>query len=95
MIEDGFYYDFQVEPFNTRGSLASLEAEMKRLAEADWPVLPVELDPGWRVEQFMTQEEPLKVELVAAIPEGERLTGYRQGDFFYSAVAPMCPAPAG
>jgi len=92
VIEDGFYYDFQVDPFFTPEDLASLEAEMKRMAEADWPVLPVELDRDCALQQFMTQDEPLKVELVAAIPEGERLTGYRQGDFFDLCRGPHVPS---
>ena len=92
VIEDGFYYDFLVDPFFTPGDLLAIEAEMRRLVEADLPVLPVELARECAIQQFETLDEPLKVELVGSVHEGRRLTGYRQGDFFDLCRGPHVPS---
>jgi threonyl-tRNA synthetase len=92
VIEDGFYYDFLVDPFFTPGDLLAIEAEMRRLVEADLPVIPVELARECAIQQFETLDEPLKVELVGSVHEGRRLTGYRQGDFFDLCRGPHVPS---
>ncbi|MDP2877357.1 MAG: threonine--tRNA ligase [Holophaga sp.] len=92
VIEDGFYYDFQVEPFFTPEDLATIETEMKRLAEADLPLVREQLARACLIQRFKTLDEPLKVELVSAIPEGECLSGYRQGDFFDLCRGPHVPS---
>jgi len=91
IIEDGFYYDFLVEPFFTPEDLAAIEAEMKRLAAASVPVVREELDRNEATLRFETLDEPLKVELVSAIPEGQIITGYRQGTFYDLCRGPHVP----
>jgi threonyl-tRNA synthetase len=91
VIEDGFYYDFLVEPFFTPEDLVAIEAEMKRLAGAAVPVVREVLDRDEAVRRFEAMGEPLKVELVSAIPAGETLTGYRQGDFYDLCRGPHVP----
>jgi len=91
VIEDGFYYDFLVEPFFTPEDLVTIEAEMKRLAEAAIPVVREELGRDEAIRRFQALDEPLKVELVSAIPEGETITGYRQGDFYDLCRGPHVP----
>ncbi len=92
VIEDGFYYDFQVEPFFTPEDLVALEAEMKRLAEADLPLVREELSREGAVSRFADLGEPLKAELASELPEGEVITGYRQGDFFDLCRGPHVPS---
>lgn len=92
VIEDGFYYDFQVTPFFTPEDLLAIEGEMKRLAEADLPIVPEELVRDSALQQFKALDEPLKVELIASIPEDQPLTGYRQGDFFDLCRGPHVPS---
>ncbi|MBP1626997.1 MAG: Ser-tRNA(Thr) hydrolase [Holophagaceae bacterium] len=91
VIEDGFYYDFLVETFFTPEDLASIESEMKRLADADMPVSREEVDRAAAIERFTALGEPLKVELAGAIPEGEPLALYRQGDFLDLCRGPHVP----
>lgn len=91
IIEDGFYYDFLVEPFFTPEDLGVIEAEMKRLAEAAVPVVREELSREEALRRFEALGEPLKVELVSAIPQGETITGYRQGDFYDLCRGPHVP----
>ncbi len=92
VIEDGFYYDFQVEPFFTPEDLVAIEAEMKRLAEADHPLMREELARECAVSRFTAMGEPLKAELASELPEGEVITGYRQGDFFDLCRGPHVPS---
>jgi threonyl-tRNA synthetase len=92
VIEDGFYYDFQVEPFFAPEDLAAIEAEMRRLAEEDHPLVREELAKTCAIQRFTAMGEPLKAELASELPEGETITGYRQGDFFDLCRGPHVPS---
>ena len=91
VIEDGFYYDFLVEPFFTAEDLVAIEEEMKRLVGAAIPVVREELSRGEAIRRFEALDEPLKAELASAIPEGEAITGYRQGNFLDLCRGPHVP----
>jgi len=92
VIEDGFYYDFQMDPFFTPEDLLAIEAEMRRLAEEDQPLQREELAKACAVQRFKALGEPLKAELASELPEGETITGYRQGDFFDLCRGPHVPS---
>jgi len=92
VIEDGFYYDFQVEPFFTPDDLVAIETEMKRLAEENHPLVREELARECVVQRFQSQGENLKAELASEIPEGQCITGYRQGEFFDLCRGPHVPS---
>ncbi len=82
VIENGFYYDFfRNEPF-TLDDLPKIEAKMREIIARDAPFTK-EL---WSREEakrvFSEKGEAFKVELVDAIPPGEDLKIYRQGDWF-------------
>jgi len=82
VIENGFYYDFyRSEPF-TPEDFPAIEAEMRKIIARDKPFTK----EIWRREDvrslFETKGEAFKVELVDAIPPGEDLKIYRQGDWF-------------
>lgn len=82
VIENGFYYDFyRVEPF-TPDDFPAIEAEMRKIIARDKPFTK----EIWKREDirslFETMGEAFKVELVDAIPPGEDLKVYRQGDWF-------------
>jgi threonyl-tRNA synthetase len=92
VIEDGFYYDFQVEPFFTPEDLTAIEAEMRGLVEADLPLCREELAKACAIQRFKAMGEPLKAELASELPEFETITGYRQGDFFDLCRGPHVPS---
>ena len=77
--EDGFYYDFLApEPF-TSEDLEEIEKRMREVVARD---LPFEYHEYSRVEvAAMNADEPLKLELIEEIPEGDAITTYRHGDF--------------
>jgi threonyl-tRNA synthetase len=91
VIEDGFYYDFQVEKFFTPEDLAAIEAEMRKISAEAIPVVREEMPREAAIERFQAMGEHMKVELVSAIPAGETISGYRQGDFYDLCRGPHVP----
>ena len=91
VIEDGFYYDFMVEPFFTPEDLVKIEEEMRRIVAEAMPVRREELGRDQAIERFQGLGEGLKVELVSDIPAGETITGYAQGDFYDLCRGPHVP----
>lgn len=91
VIEDGFYYDFLVEKFFTPEDLEAIEAEMRRISDAAIPVVREELERDAALARFDKMGEHLKVELVSAIPSGQVISGYKQGDFYDLCRGPHVP----
>ncbi|MCT8997178.1 threonine--tRNA ligase [Chelativorans intermedius] len=82
VIENGFYYDFaRDEPF-TPEDLPVIEKKMREIIARNKPFTK-EVWPRERARQvFRDKGEFYKVELVDAIPEGEDVKIYAQGDWF-------------
>lgn len=79
-IDTGFYYDFDVEPFD-RVALDALEKEMKKIIKEGAEIKRFTL-PREEAIRFMEEKgEPYKVELIKDLPEGEELSFYSQGEF--------------
>ena len=93
-IDNGFYYDFDVEtPFSPE-DLEEIEAEMKKLVKAALPVERLSLSAEEAAE--LMKDEPYKQELAAEhTAKGEKLSFYRQGDFCDLCAGPhlMSTAP--
>ena len=80
-VDDGFYYDFDVENKFTPEDLEKIEAEMKKIVKED---LKLERSLKSREEAvafFEEKGEPYKVELTGDIPAGEDIRFYSQGEF--------------
>ena len=90
-IEDGFYYDFLVPTPFTPEDLPAIEAEMRRIVAEGVEVVHEVLGRDEAIARFEGMEEPLKVEIVSSIPQGERISGYRQGDFYDLCRGPHVP----
>ena len=80
-VEDGFYYDFDVENSFTPDDLKTIEEEMKRIVKEDIKIERFTMTRDEAVAYFKEKDEPYKVELVEAIDEGEEISFYSQGDF--------------
>ncbi|MCK5411093.1 MAG: TGS domain-containing protein, partial [Gemmatimonadetes bacterium] len=88
-IEDGFYYDFDVaEPF-TPEDLERIEATMVDVIEADDGFERREVSREEAEELF--QDDPLKLERLAEIPEEETISVYRDGPFLDLCRGPHVP----
>ncbi len=82
VIENGFYYDFaRNEPF-TPEDFPAIEAEMRAIIARDRPFTKEVWSRDEAKRVFRDKGEAFKVELVDAIPPGENLNIYRQGDWF-------------
>ncbi|MEG1459165.1 MAG: aminoacyl--tRNA ligase-related protein, partial [Acetivibrio sp.] len=79
-IDNGFYYDFEHEPF-TREDLDNLEAEMKKIIKEGAKLEKFTLPREEAILFMEEKEEPYKVELIRDLPEGEVISFYRQGEF--------------
>ena len=80
-IATGFYYDFaRDEPF-TPDDLEKIEAKMREIVAADIPIVREVWDRDEAVAYFKKLGEHYKAELIAAIPQGEPVSIYRQGDW--------------
>ena len=91
-IEDGFYYDFaRDEPF-TPDDLEAIEARMREIVQRDEPLEREEWERDKAVAFFEGLGERYKAELIAAIPEGEPITTYRQGGFIDLCRGPHMPS---
>ena len=91
-IDNGFYYDFDVdEPF-TPEFLTALEKEMKKIIQKNDRLERFEL-PREEAIRFMEEKgEPYKVELIRDLPEDAVISFYKQGDFTDLCAGPHLPS---
>ena len=78
-IDDGFYYDFDIEkPFSDEDK-AKIEEEMKKIIKEDLPIEKFSLSKDEALK--LMEGQPYKKELIEELPEGEEISFYKQGDF--------------
>ncbi len=88
-IEDGFYYDFDVEkPFSPE-DLEKIEKEMKAIVKEGFQIEKFELSPDEAIKLMEEKDEPYKVELIKEHAEkGEPISFYKQGEFTELCAGP-------
>ncbi len=92
VIDKGFYYDFACKNPFTPDDLAAIEKRMAELAKKDYPVTREVWSRDKAVEFFKGIGEHYKAELIAAIPAGEDVSLYREGDFIDLCRGPHVPS---
>ena len=92
VIEDGFFYDFAFERPFTPEDLEKFEAKMHELVKADQPVHRRVLGRDAAVARFKSIGEHYKAEIIAAIPAGEEISLYGQGDWEDLCRGPHVPS---
>ncbi len=80
-IDDGFYYDFDVEKPFTDEDKEKIETEMKKIIKEDLPIERFSLPRDEAIKLMKDKEEDYKVELIEDLPEGEEISFYKQGEF--------------
>lgn len=80
-IDDGFYYDLDIDVPLTAEEFPAIEAEMKKIVKEDLPLERFELSREDAIRFFEEKEEPYKVELIRDLPENAVISLYRQGEF--------------
>ena len=78
-IDEGFYYDFDVEKPFTDEDKAKIEEEMKKIIKENIEIERFSLPKDEALE--LMKEQPYKVELIEELPEDEEISFYKQGDF--------------
>ena len=91
-IENGFYYDFYRETAFSTDDLAAIEARMHEIVDRDEEISRGEWSRDEAVAFYKGKNEPFKVELVEAIPAGETVSFYTQGDFIDLCRGPHLPS---
>ena len=91
-IENGFYYDFHRETPFSEDDLAAIEARMHDIVDRDEPIIRNVWSRDEAVAFYKKTNEPFKIELVEAIPAGETVSFYQQGDFIDLCRGPHLPS---
>ena len=78
-IENGFYYDFDFS-FNEE-NLRDVEAEMMRIVKESLSLSVLDKSKPEAIAYMDKQQEPFKLEMIKELPDGERISFYKQGDY--------------
>lgn len=91
-IENGFYYDFDVEtPFGPE-DLEKIEKEMKKIIKENYPIEKFELPVDEAIKLMQDKDEPYKIELINEhAGKGEAISFYKQGEFTELCAGPHIP----
>ena len=91
-IDNGFYYDFDVDVPFTPDVLEKIEGEMKKIVKEALPLERYELDPDDAIAMMEKKGEPYKVELIKEhAGKGEKISFFRQGEFDELCAGPHVP----
>lgn len=88
-IENGFYYDIDMETRLTEEHLEQIQDKMKEIIKRDLPVVRHEVTRDEALKLFADKGQSLKIELIHDIPDGETISYYTQGDQFFD----LCTGP--
>ena len=86
-IDEGFYYDFDAEPFS-REDLDKIEAEMKKIIKEGHEITRFTLPRAEAIKYMEEKGEPYKVELIQDLPEDSEISFYDQGGFVDLCAGP-------
>lgn len=92
VIEDGFYYDMDLEHSLNPEDLQKIEKEMERIVNENLPITRREVSRAEALDIFRELEDPYKIELIEALPEDSIITIYDQGEFFDLCRGPHVPS---
>ncbi len=91
-IDNGFYYDFDVDVPFTPEVLEKIEAEMKKIVKEGLVLERYELDPEDAIKMMEEKNEPFKIELIKEHSDkGEKISFFKQGEFDELCAGPHIP----
>lgn len=82
VIENGFYYDFDLEESITPEDLPKIEKEMAKIVNENLEIVRKEVSRDEAIQIYKEVGDEYKLELIEAIPADETVTIYEQGEFF-------------
>lgn len=80
--DDGFFYDIDFKSQIGAADLEKIEQEMKKIVKAGFKIERKEISRAEAIKMAKSDNEPYKIELIEAIPEGEPITIYTQGEWY-------------
>jgi len=80
-IENGFYYDFDVETSFTDEIILKIEKRMKELAKSSQEISRIEISAKDAINMFDDMDESYKVEIIKEIDSNEVISAYKQSEF--------------
>lgn len=80
-IDNGFYYDFDMEHQLNNEDLLKIEKEMKKIVKENLPIVRKEVTRQEALDYFNAEGETYKIELINDLPEDSMITMYTQGEF--------------
>ncbi|REK61944.1 MAG: threonine--tRNA ligase [Cohnella sp.] len=92
VIEDGFYYDIDMEKPLTNDDLEAIEKEMEKIAQENLPITRRVISREEAIKMFEAREEPHKLEMVRDLPEDAEISVYTQGEFSDLCRGPHLPS---
>lgn len=92
VIEDGFYYDIDIETPLSTADLVAIEQEMARIIQENHPIVRRVVPRAEAIKLFEAMNEPLKLELIRDLPEDTVLSIYDQGEFSDLCRGPHLPS---
>ncbi|MED3329068.1 threonine--tRNA ligase [Bacillus thuringiensis] len=92
VIENGFYYDMDLPSSVNIEDLQKIEKEMKKIINENIKIERVEVSREEAAKLFQEIDDSLKLEILEAIPSGESVTLYKQGEFVDLCRGPHLPS---
>jgi len=89
--EEGFYYDFDLEHRFTPDDFEKIEAEMKKVVKENQVFEFSEMSREEAKSHYEKEEQQYKLERIDDIPEDEKITFFRNGEFFDLCAGPHVP----
>jgi len=92
VIDDGFYYDIDMEIPLSPENLVAIEQEMEKIINENIPIIRRVVSRDEAIRTFTEINDPLKLELISDLPENTEITIYEQGEFFDLCRGPHLPS---
>ncbi|RPJ75164.1 MAG: threonine--tRNA ligase, partial [Alphaproteobacteria bacterium] len=81
VIENGFYYDIDMDAKITEEDLVKIEKTMMEIIDEKLPITRMVFTRDESIEFWKNKNQPLKVEVVSGIPADQEISCYQQGEF--------------
>ncbi|WP_195574352.1 threonine--tRNA ligase [Paenibacillus sp. 1001270B_150601_E10] len=92
VIEDGFYYDMELDHSLSTNDLEAIQKEMARIVQENLPIVRREISRAEAIHLFEQKEEHLKLELIHDLPDDAVISIYEQGEFVDLCRGPHLPS---
>lgn len=91
-IDNGFYYDIDMDKQLSQKDLDAIQKEMEKIVKENLPVVRSEVSREEALKMFADKGELYKEELIRDLPKDEKITLYTQGDFVDLCAGPHLPS---